>query len=132
MQGELSGAEEGRKIELLFGSWSATQPPVLAPPPVRMTPNPGVFLGVKKDVTQTFFSIGHLGGTLRDPDYPALEVAANILGEGFSSRLISRIRTQLGYAYSVGASWSANYNNPGTFRIGVGMNSTTTVSTVHA
>jgi hypothetical protein len=54
------------------------------------------------------------------------------LGEGFSSRLVSRIRTQLGYAYSIGATWSANYNHPGTFRIGGSTKSMTTVETVQA
>ncbi len=29
----------------------------------------------------------NLGGELRDKDYPALEVASEILGGGFSSRL---------------------------------------------
>ena len=69
-------------------------------PTVTAKPAPGVFLAEKSDVTQTFFCSGLLGGTLRDPDYPALEVAANILGRGFTSRLMSQIRTKLGLAYS--------------------------------
>ena len=54
---------------------------------------------------------------LRDPDYAALEVAADILGGGFRSRLFQQIRTRLGYAYNVSASWAATYDHPGTFRI---------------
>jgi len=61
--------------------------------------------------------MGELGGTLRDKDYPALQVAAHILGEGFSSRLVSELRTKLGYVYDVSAVWAANYNSPGTFQI---------------
>jgi hypothetical protein len=130
--GDFATADMHDKLEKLFAGWKAEQPP--APPFPAFTPKPatGVYFAPREDVTQTFFSIGHLGGTLRDPDYPALEVAANILGEGFSSRLISRIRTQLGYAYSIGASWSANYNHPGTFRIGGSTKSMTTVETVQA
>ena len=41
-------------------------------PEVTAKPAPGIYLAEKPDVTQTFFAIGELGGTLRDPDYPAL------------------------------------------------------------
>lgn len=130
--GDFAAAEMKEKLEKLFVDWKVEQPAVPPFPAVSAKPTPGVYFAPREDVTQTFFSIGHLGGTLRDPDYPALEVAANILGEGFSSRLVSRIRTQLGYAYSIGASWSANYNHPGTFRIGGSTKSMTTVETVQA
>jgi predicted Zn-dependent peptidase len=130
--GDFSTAAMRDKLEKLFADWRVEQPAAPAFPPLTAKPAPGIYFAPKEDVTQTFFSIGHLGGTLRDPDYPALEVAANILGQGFSSRLIARIRTQLGYAYSIGASWSANYNHPGTFRIGGSTKSMTTVETVQA
>jgi len=80
-------------------------------------------------VTQTFFAMGLLGGTLRDPDYPALEVAVHILGTGFTSRLMSQIRTKMGLAYSIGAGWGAAYDHPGTFRI---VGSTKSASTTEA
>ena len=51
-------------------------------PPVTAKPAPGIYLAEKPDVTQTFFSIGELGGTLRDKDYPALQVAAQYSGPG--------------------------------------------------
>jgi predicted Zn-dependent peptidase len=130
--GDFSTSQMHDKLEKLFADWKVEQPPAPPFPPVNAKPAPGVYFAPKEDVTQTFFSIGHLGGTLRDPDYPALEVAANILGEGFSSRLVSRIRTQLGYAYSIGASWAANYNFSGTFRISGSTKSMTTVETVQA
>jgi len=130
--GDFNAVEMRDKLENLFGAWKVEQPPVPPFPAVTAKPAPGVYFAAKEDVTQTFFSIGELGGTLRDPDYPALQVATNILGEGFSSRLVSRIRTQLGYAYSIGASWGANYNFPGTFRIGGSTKSMTTVETVQA
>ena len=72
----------------------------------------------------------HLGGEFRDKDYPALEVAAQILGGGFSSRLFRRIRTELGWAYSIGASWDANYDHPGVFRISGSTQSAHTVDTL--
>ena len=115
--GDFSAAEMKDQLEKLFADWSPEQPPVPVFPPVVAKPAPGVFLAEKSDVTQTFFSLGLLSGTLRDPDYPALEVAVNILGSGFTSRLMSQIRTKMGLAYSIGAGWGASYDHPGTFRI---------------
>ena len=130
--GDFSTPEMKDRLEKLFADWRVEQAPVPAFPPVTAKPAPGVYLAEKADVTQTFFSIGELGGTLRDKDYPALQVAANILGQGFTSRLVSEIRTKLGYAYEVYATWSANYDHPGTFRIGGSTKSASTTETLQA
>jgi len=130
--GDFSTAQMRDKLEKLFGTWVAQQPAVPAFPPVTAKPAPGVYLVEKPEVTQTFFAIGELGGTLRDKDYPALQVAANILGQGFSSRLVSQIRTKLGYAYDVSAAWAANYNHPGTFRISGSTKSASTTESLQA
>ena len=59
-------------------------------------------------------------------------MAAQILGGGFSSRLLRRIRTELGWAYNIGASWDANYDHPGVFRISGSTQSVHTVDTLKA
>lgn len=115
--GDFSTAEMKAKIESLLGGWQYGPLPAEAFPEVVKKPAPGVYLAEKADVTQTFFEIGHLGGTLRDADLPALSVAADILGGGFSSRLVRRVRTSLGYAYDVSANWGADYDHPGLFTI---------------
>lgn len=115
--GDFSTPDMKEQLEKLFADWTPEQPPVPPFPAVTVKPAPAVFLAEKADVTQTFFSLGLLSGTLRDPDYPALEVAVNILGSGFTSRLMSQIRTKMGLAYSIGAGWGAAYDHPGTFRI---------------
>jgi zinc protease len=127
--GDFSATQMRSDLEKLFADWKVEQPPVPPFPAVTAKPAPGVFLAEKPDVTQTFFAMGVLGGTLRDPDYPALEVAANILGSGFTSRLMSQIRTKMGLAYSIGAGWGAAYDHPGTFRI---VGSTKSASTTDA
>ncbi len=127
--GDFSASEMRASLEKLFADWKVEQPPVPPFPAVTAKPAPGVFLAEKSDVTQTFFAMGLLGGTLRDPDYPALEVAVNILGSGFTSRLMSQIRTKMGLAYSIGARWGAAYDHPGTFRI---VGSTKSASTTDA
>ena len=130
--GDFSTPQMKDRLEKLFGDWKVEQPPVPAFPAVTAKAAPGIYLAEKQDVTQTFFSIGELGGTLRDKDYPALQVAANILGQGFSSRLVSEIRTKLGYAYDISASWAANYDHPGTFRIDGSTKSASTTETIQA
>jgi zinc protease len=128
--GDFSSIDMKAKLEQLLGAWKYTQPPVPAFPKVEAASSPGVFLAAKTDVTQTFFNVGHLGGEYRDKDYPALEVAAQILGGGFSSRLLRRIRTELGWAYNIGASWDANYDHPGVFKISGSTQSVHTVDTL--
>lgn len=130
--GDFSTADMKDQLEKLFADWKVDQPPVPPFPAVTAKPAPGIYFANKEDVTQTFFAIGELGGTLRDKDYPALEVAANILGQGFSSRLISQIRTKLGYVYDISAVWAANYNHPGTFRIEGSTKSESTVDALAA
>ena len=130
--GDFSTSQMEDRLEKLFSGWTVEQPAVPPFPPVTAKPAPGVYLAEKTDVTQTFFSVGELGGTLRDKDYPALQAAANILGQGFSSRLVTEIRTRLGYAYDISAVWSANYDHPGTFRIGGSTKSASTTETLQA
>ena len=128
--GDFSASDMQVKLEQSLGGWKYAQPSVPAFPKVDAKPASGVFLAAKTDVTQTFFNIGELGGEYRDKDYPALEVAAQILGGGFSSRLLRRIRTELGWAYNIGASWDANYDHPGVFKISGSTQSMHTVDTL--
>jgi zinc protease len=130
--GDFSATDMKTKLEQLLGGWNYAQPAVPAFPKVQQSATPGVFLATKADVTQTFFNVGHLGGELRDKDYPALEVASEILGGGFSSRLFRNVRTQHGWAYNIGAGWAAAYDHPGTFRISGSTQSAHTVDTLKA
>jgi predicted Zn-dependent peptidase len=128
--GDFNSAEMRARIEKLLGDWTYQQPAVPPFPPVNAKPAPGVYIAEKPDVTQTFFEIGHMGGLLKDKDYPALQVAGDILGSGFTSRLVQRVRTELGYAYSIGANWGAGFLAPGLFSISGSTKSETTVQTV--
>ncbi len=69
---------------------------------------------------------------MRDKDYPALEVAGDILGGGFHSRLFQSVRTKHGWAYNISADWGANYDHPGTFSISGSTQSSHTVDTLKA
>ena len=130
VQGDFKAAEMKAAIEKLFAGWTVSQPPVPPFPKVDNKAKAGIYFAEKPDVTQTFFEIGHLGGMLNDKDYPALEVMGDILGGGFSSRLFRKVRTEKGFAYSIGAYWGADYDHPGMFAISGSTNSGTTIETI--
>jgi predicted Zn-dependent peptidase len=89
VQGDFKTDEMRAKLEKLFGTWNYKQETVPPFPQVPQRSSPGVYLGVKNDVTQTSFALGHLGGILKDPNFAALSVMSDILGGGFSSRSVS-------------------------------------------
>ncbi|NEO87277.1 MAG: insulinase family protein, partial [Spirulina sp. SIO3F2] len=68
-------------------------------------------------LTQSYISMGHLGGLVDDPNYPALSVLNGVLN-GFGGRLFNEVRSRQGLAYSVFGYWSPNYDYPGTFVAG--------------
>lgn len=130
IQGDFDKAAMKARLEQIFANWKVQQPPVPEFPKVTHQAKPGIYVGDKKEVNQTSFSVGHLGGLLSDKDYPALEVLSDILGGSFDSRLFRKVRTEMGLAYSVGASWGAGYLNPGLFRISGSTKSESTVLTL--
>lgn len=132
VQGDFSSPEMKAKLERIFGTWNYKQDPVPPFPKVDHAPRPGVYLATKTDVTQTNFAFGQLGGELDSKDYPALEVMSYILGGGFQSRLFKRVRTDLGLAYSISASWGADYDHPGLFEVAGSTKSGSTEQAIQA
>jgi zinc protease len=130
--GDFKTEEMRALLEKLFVQWKPEQPSVPAFPQVRERPAHGVFVAEKSDVAQTFFRMGHLGGMFRDKDYPALAVMGDILGGSFRSRLVQRVRTQLGYAYDISAAWAAAYDHPGMLIISGSTKSPTTTEALEA
>lgn len=74
----------------------------------------GIFLVDQPQLTQSYIEMGHLGGQLRDPDYPALDVMNGVLN-GFGGRLFNQLRSRQGLAYSVYTAWNPQYDYPGVF-----------------
>jgi len=130
--GDFSAPEMKAQIEAALGNWKNDQALAPAFPAVPENRRGGLYLVNKEDVNQTNIWIGHLGGLLKDPDFPALQVMGDILGGGFPSRLFQRVRTRLGYAYQVGGGWGANYNHPGLFTVTAGTKSNSTVKAAKA
>jgi zinc protease len=116
VRGDFAAAEMKTLLEKTFAGWTETQPPVPDFPKVTAGPAPGIYLAEKKDAHQAFFAIGHLASELRDKDYPALVLAASILGTGGQSRLAQRMRTRP-VVNEISALWAGEYDAPGLFRI---------------
>jgi zinc protease len=90
-------------------------------------PKQALYFVDKEDVNQSNVQIVGLGTDRRNPDVPALAVMNDILGGGFSSRLVQKIRTENGYAYAVGGGVGFNYDYPGMFAVEVLTQSVNTV-----
>lgn len=116
--GDFDTKEMQAKLEGAFANWNvATPKPSLAIPTAKQEHQSGIYLIDRPDLTQSNVVIGHLGDTLKNPDYPVLSVVNGLLN-GFSGRLFNQVRSRQGLAYSVYGYWNANYDYPGTFLAG--------------
>lgn len=95
-------------------------------------PAPGISFINKEDVNQSNVEIVGLGTDRHNPDVPTLAVMNDILGGGFASRLIQKVRTEMGLAYAVGGGYGYSYDHPGTFRVIVRTKSASTVEATKA
>ncbi|WP_422662041.1 M16 family metallopeptidase [Pannus brasiliensis] len=116
--GDFKTADMKALVDKTFGDWQ--NPPnstkITTPEATQKNPN-GVFVIDRPQLTQSSVLIGHLGGRLDSPDYPALTVLNEILS-GFGGRLFNEVRSRQGLAYSVYGVWSGRYDYPGLFVAG--------------
>ncbi len=103
-----------QKLEKLFANWPFQGDKAPAVPTDSRFAEPGVYL-IDKDVPQGRVSI-LLPGILRDnPDLQAIRVMDDILGGGgFTSRIMNRVRSDEGLAYS-----AFSHVAPGTYYPGL-------------
>jgi predicted Zn-dependent peptidase len=119
VSGDVNPEQILKELEARFAGWDASGSDVPWPPPApEFTPTPGVY-HVQKDIPQGRVRIGHLGIQRTDwanPDLFALQVMNDILGGGgFTSRLVQRIRSDEGLAYSAGSRFGIGDWSPGIF-----------------
>ena len=89
-----------------FTSWEKSDIPATAWPEERQPIAERIVLD--KKVTQANVVLGHIGITRANPDYYAVQVMNYILGGGgFGSRLMDKIREEMGLVYHIGSSFSA-------------------------
>ncbi|MBI1176628.1 hypothetical protein GC207_04230 [bacterium] len=103
------------RLNKLIADWPYSGETAPEPPANPEMAKPGIYL-VDKDVNQGRVTL-MLPGIQRDnPDYFACLVMNDILGGGgFTSRLMNRIRSDEGLAYSAGSAFQAGVYAPGPF-----------------
>lgn len=99
--GDISRSELEPLLTEHFGSWAKGEPHI----PGKFIPQSegagGVGL-IEREVTQATIMLGHRGLSRDNPDYYAVSVMNYILGGGgFTSRMMDKIREDMGLAYGV-------------------------------
>jgi zinc protease len=131
--GDFKSADMKALINRTLGTWAKGGNPKPVPPAVdRAAVKPGFYFIEKDDVNQSSVGMSLLVGQQNDPDYPALSVMTTVLGGGFSSRLFSKIRTDMGLAYAASAGYGPGADYPGVWSASVRTKSETTVKAMEA
>ena len=115
--GDFEPAELEALLNKTVGALDALAAPLPAIPQPDHTPEPGVYVVNKPDVNQGRVSIGRPGFREGYADEFPLMVGNDILGGyGFTARMMKRIRSDEGLAYSAYASLGFPVTIPGDFR----------------
>ena len=111
--GDFDPAQVKDAVTRLFGDWKSSVPYARIQSPVSDVAGQHLVSPLKDKANA--MTVGALNLKLQDtdPDYPALTLAAHVLGGGeFGSRLNARIRQKDGYSYNVGAGIGASAFEP--------------------
>jgi hypothetical protein len=114
-----------------FGNWKGDGRPAPAFPAVTAEPAASIRLVVKNDVNQSNIRLGHVGITMDNPDYFAVEMMNSVFGSnGFLSRLMQIVRTEKGLTYGIRGSIGSEMAYPGLFSVGTSTKSESTVDAI--
>lgn len=102
------------KLRTVFSGWIVPPAKLPAVPEPSSQVLPQVLL-VRKEINQSVIRMGHLGIDKNNPDLYPLRVMDYILGGGFTSRLMTEIRTNQGLAYNVDSRFDVGRRFVGTF-----------------
>lgn len=104
--GDITQEQIVKLLQTHFAKWQKADVPATMWPEEQQPKTERITLDRK--VTQANVVLGHVGLTRANPDYYAVQVMNYILGAGgFGSRLMDKIREELGLVYHVGSSFSA-------------------------
>lgn len=125
VSGDFKTEQMKLELEQRMGGWKVGPVAFQITPPDHQ-PVPGVYMVDKPDVNQGRVSLGHLGIKQGNPDEFAIDLMNDILGgSGFTSRIMNRVRSDEGLAYSAGSSFSPGVYYEGIFRAGFQSKSST-------
>lgn len=116
--GDLSREELEALLRRYLSRWERKEVPERRMPPVPELKGRKV-ITLDRDLTQANIALGHIGIRRANPDYYAVSVMNYIFGGGgFASRLMSRIRDDMGLAYDVHSYFTSDQDR-GVFKVGV-------------
>ena len=113
--GDVTWEEMRPKLDEMLSGWSSCPIPLKEPSPTTTVVEPGVYL-VRRDLEQSTVVIGRRSNVrLADgPEYFSSRIGNSILGaSGLTSRLVTRVRTEEGLAYSAASVWTAPVRSAG-------------------
>lgn len=105
--GDVSWDEARALLTAMLRAWPSCPEPLPETPVPDIREGGGVFV-IARPLEQSVLVMAHTTEVnLGDPDYFPAQIGNTILGAGgFSSRLLSRVRTEEGYAYSAASLWT--------------------------
>ena len=104
------------RLEKALGGWPSRAERIPDVPKPTFTFKPGFYLVDKKGVNQGRVRMGHLGVTFANPDHLAVSMMNSVLGGGgFTSRIMSRVRSDEGLAYQASSVFTHGVHYDGSF-----------------
>ena len=132
--GAVDWEEIAPRLESLLDRWPPCREPVPEPPPPTILEEPGVWL-IPRPLPQSTVVLAHPVPLRQEDsrDFASSRIANLILGGGgFSSRLMTRVRIEEGYAYSVASLWTTPDRYDGLVGATVQTGSGTTIAAIQA
>ncbi len=122
--GDVDPVRMKEEISMAFSSWESS--PIVFPEVQLVEPQHTYTISHihKPELNQSHIQIGHIGGMMNSPDYPALVIMTQILNR---DRIFNTIRSTEGLTYAPWGFYDADYNHPGVFSCGTQTKSQSTV-----
>lgn len=105
--GDVNPAQTINLLKKSLADWKRTTLEAKLPPSAVAAIHKQVYLVNRPDSVQTNIMIGNIALDRRSPDYVALRVTNQILGDGPASRLFIKLREEKGYTYGASSSFHA-------------------------
>lgn len=132
--GAISWEEAAPRLEALVSRWPACPDPLPEPPAPEILEEPGVWL-IPRPLPQSTIVLAHPVPLRQEDssDYASSRIANLILGGGgFSSRLMTRVRIEEGFAYAVSSLWTTPERYDGLVGATLQTGSGTTVAAIQS